>query len=409
MSVKNISSAILGVGVDDTTIDLFESQYPVPTGVSYNSYVIRDEKTAILDTVDARATDEWMANVTEALAGEKPAYLVVHHMEPDHGANVARLAALYPEMQVVGNAKTFQYMEQFFGPEAIAKERRVVVKDGESLSLGAHTLTFVFAPMVHWPEAMVTFDTTNGVLFSADAFGSFIALDGKLFADEVNFDRDWIDEARRYLTNIVGKYGPHIQLLLGKAGGILDQIRYICPLHGPVWRKDLGYFIDKYDKWSRYEPEVKGVLIVYASMYGNTEAAAQALAAKLCERGITDVALYDVSNTHVSYLIAESFKYSHIVLASVTYNLGIYPVMKSYLEDMKALNLQNRTFAIIENGSWACKSGDLMQAFIDEELKNMTVLNERLSLASSLQADKAAELDQLADALVESLQEDLEN
>ena len=197
--------------------------------------------------------------------------------------------------------------------------------------------------------------------------------------------------------------------LLGKAGGILDQIRYICPLHGPVWRKDLGYFIDKYDKWSRYEPEVKGVLIVYASMYGNTEAAAQALAAKLCERGITDVALYDVSNTHVSYLIAESFKYSHIVLASVTYNLGIYPVMKSYLEDMKALNLQNRTFAIIENGSWACKSGDLMQAFIDEELKNMTVLNERLSLASSLQADKAAELDQLADALVESLQEDLEN
>ena len=198
-------------------------------------------------------------------------------------------------------------------------------------------------------------------------------------------------------------------LQVGKAGGILDQIRYICPLHGPVWRKDLGYFIDKYDKWSRYEPEVKGVLIVYASMYGNTEAAAQALAAKLCERGITDVALYDVSNTHVSYLIAESFKYSHIVLASVTYNLGIYPVMKSYLEDMKALNLQNRTFAIIENGSWACKSGDLMQAFIDEELKNMTVLNERLSLASSLQADKAAELDQLADALVESLQEDLEN
>ena len=198
-------------------------------------------------------------------------------------------------------------------------------------------------------------------------------------------------------------------LQVGKAGGILDQIRYICPLHGPVWRKDLGYFIDKYDKWSRYEPEVKGVLIVYASMYGNTEAAAQALAAKLCERGITDVALYDVSNTHVSYLIAESFKYSHIVLASVTYNLGIYPVMKNFLEDMKALNLQNRTFALIENGSWACKSGDLMQKFIDEEMKNMTVLNERLSLASSLQADKAAELDQLADALVESLQEDLEN
>ncbi len=213
----------------------------------------------------------------------------------------------------------------------------------------------------------------------------------------------WLDEARRYLTNIVGKYGPHIQLLLGKAAGILDQIKYICPLHGPVWRENLGYFIDKYDKWSRYEPEVKGVMIAYASMYGNTEAAAQALAAKLCEKGITDVAVYDVSNTHVSYLISEAFKYSHIALASVTYNLGIYPVMKNFLEDMKALNMQNRTFALIENGSWACKSGDLMQKFIDEEMKNMTVLNERLSMASSLSGDKAAELETLADALAESV------
>ena len=404
MSMKKISEAILGVGVDDTTIDLFESQYPVPTGVSYNSYVILDEKTTILDTVDARATEPWLENLAEALGGCKPAYLVVSHMEPDHGANVAKLAALYPEMQVVGNAKTFQYMEQFFGAEAIAKERRVVVKDGESLSLGAHTLTFVFAPMVHWPEAMVTFDTTNGALFSADAFGTFGALDGKLFADEVNFDRDWIDDARRYLTNIVGKYGPHIQLLLKKAGTILDQIKYICPLHGPVWRKDLGYFIDKYDKWSRYEPEEKGVLIAYASMYGNTEAAAQALAAKLCERGITDVALYDVSNTHVSYLVSESFRLSHIVLASVTYNLGIYPVMHDYLMHLKGLNLQNRTFAIVENGSWAPKSGDLMQKFVDEELKNMTVINDRLSIASALHADKAADLESLADSIVESMQ-----
>lgn len=259
--------------------------------------------------------------------------------------------------------------------------------------------------MVHWPEAMVTFDTTNGVLFSADAFGSFIALDGKLFADEVDFDRDWIDEARRYLTNIVGKYGPHIQLLLKKAGGILDQIKYICPLHGPVWRKDLGYFIDKYDKWSRYEPEVKGVMIAYASMYGNTEGAAQALASRLCEKGCTDVAVYDVSNTHVSDLISEAFKYSHIVLASVTYNLGIYPVMHNFLMDMKALNLQKRTFALIENGSWACKSGDLMQKFIDEELKDMTVLNERLSIASSMGADKNVDLDALAEAIIESMKE----
>lgn len=253
---------------------------------------------------------------------------------------------------------------------------------------------------------MVTFDVTNGVLFSADAFGSFIALDGKLFADEVDFDRDWLDEARRYLVNIVGKYGPHIQLLLKKAGGIVDKIKYICPLHGPVWREDFGYFIDKYDKWSRYEPEEKGVMIAYASMYGNTEAAAQALASKLCEKGCTNVRVHDVSNTHVSYLISDAFKYSHIVLASVTYNLGIYPVMHNFLMDMKALNMQNRTFALIENGSWACKSGDLMQKFIDEELKNMTVLNERLSVASSMGADKAVELDMLADAIIDSMKEE---
>ena len=259
------------------------------------------------------------------------------------------------------------------------------------------------APMVHWPEAMVSFDMTNGVLFSADAFGTFIALDGKLFADEVNFDRDWLDEARRYLVNIVGKYGPHVQHLLKKATPILDKIKFIAPLHGPVWRKDFGYFIEKYDKWSRYEPEEKGVLIAYASMYGNTEGVAQSLASKLCEKGVTNVAVYDVSNTHVSYLISEAWKYSHIVLASPTYNLGIYPVMHNFLMDMKALNLQNRTFALIENGSWACKSGDLMQKFVDEELRNMTVLNERLTLASTMGNDKAAELEVLADAIVESV------
>ena len=397
MSVKKISEAILGVGVDDTTIDLFESQYPVPTGVSYNSYVILDEKTAILDTVDNRATESWLANLTEALAGRKPDYLVVSHMEPDHGANIARLTALYPEMQVVGNAKTFLYMDQFFGADAVAKERRVVVKDGESLSLGTHTLTFVLAPMVHWPEVMVSYESSEKVLFSADGFGRFGAV--------ARFDEnaDWASEARRYYLNIVGKYGPHIQLLLKKAGGVLDQIKYICPLHGPVWRKDLGWFIEKYDTWSRYAPETQGVLIVYASMYGNTENAAQALATSLCDKGMSKVAMYDVSSTHVSQLISEAFKYSHIVLASVTYNLGIYPAMHDFLMDMKALNLQNRTFAIIENGSWAVKSGDLMQKFVNDELKNMTVLNERLSLASSMGTDKRTELEALADAILESM------
>ena len=397
MSMKKISEAILGVGVDDTTIDLFESQYPVPTGVSYNSYVILDEKTTILDTVDARATEPWLENLAEALGGRKPAYLVVSHMEPDHGANIAKLAARYPAMQVVGNAKTFQYMEQFFGADAIAPERRVVVKDGESLSLGTHTLTFVFAPMVHWPEVMVSYESSEKVLFSADGFGRFGAV--------AKFDEnaDWASEARRYYLNIVGKYGPHIQLLLKKAGGVLDQIKYICPLHGPVWRKDLGWFIEKYDTWSRYAPETQGVLIVYASMYGNTENAAQALATSLCDKGMSKVAMYDVSSTHVSQLISEAFKYSHIVLASVTYNLGIYPAMHDFLMDMKALNLQNRTFAIIENGSWAVKSGDLMQKFVNNELKNMTVLNERLSLASSMGTDKRTELEALADAILESM------
>ena len=268
-----------------------------------------------------------------------------------------------------------------------------IVKEGDTRCFGAHTVTFVEAPMVHWPEAMVTYDTTNGVLFAADAFGSFGALDGKLFNDEVNFDRDWIDDARRYYTNIVGKYGPHVQALLKKASGI--DIKMICPLHGPVWRTDLGYLIDKYDKWSRYEPEEKGVLIVYASMYGNTENAARILATKLVEKGLTNIAVYDVSNTHVSYLISESFRYSHIVLASVTYNLGMYPLMHNYLMDMKALNLQKRKVAIMENGSWAVKSGTRMQDFL-EGMKQMEVLDTKLTISSALRDENLEEMDALA-------------
>ncbi len=399
--VREVTDKLYWVGANDHRLTLFENIHPIPKGVSYNSYLLLDKKTVLFDTVDWSACRQLIENM-EFLLGDKPLdYLLINHMEPDHGASIEEILLRWPKVKIISNDKAFLLMRQFGfhvdGHELIS------VKEGDTFSFGDHTVTFVAAPMVHWPEAMVTFDTTNGVLFSADAFGSFIALDGKLFADEVDFDRDWLDEARRYLTNIVGKYGPHIQLLLKKASGILDQIKFVCPLHGPVWRKDLGYFIDKYDKWSRYEPEEKGVLIVYASMYGNTEAAAQCLASKLCEKGVTNVAVYDVSNTHVSYLIAEAFKYSHIVLASVTYNLGIYPVMHNFLMDMKALNLQNRTFAVIENGSWAVKSGDLMSAFITDQLKNMTLLNERLSLASSLKEDKAAELENLANALVESV------
>lgn len=400
--VREVTKDLYWVGANDHRLHLFENIHPIPKGVSYNAYLLLDESTVLFDTVDWSACRQLLENLDHLLGGRTLDYLVINHMEPDHGASIEEILIRWPNVKIISTEKAFMFMRQF-GFEVDGHEL-IQVKEGDTYNFGGHTVTFVGAPMVHWPEAMVTFDMTNGALFSADAFGSFIALDGKLFADEVNFDRDWIDEARRYLTNIVGKYGPHIQMLLKKASGILDQIKFICPLHGPVWRKDLPYFIDKYDKWSRYEPEEKGVLIAYASMYGNTEAAAQALAARLCEKGVTNIAVYDVSNTHVSYLISEAFKYSHIVLASVTYNLGIYPVMHNFLMDMKALNLQNRTFAIIENGSWACKSGDLMQKFIDGEMKNMTILNERLSLASSLKSDKAAELEALADALVESLQ-----
>ncbi len=399
--VREVTKDLYWVGANDHRLNLFENIHPIPKGVSYNAYLLLDEKTVLFDTVDWSACRQLMENM-EYLLGNRPLdYLVINHMEPDHGACVEEILLRWPKVKIISTEKSFMFMRQF-GFQVDGHEL-IEVKEGDTYTFGTHTVTFVAAPMVHWPEAMVTFDVTNGVLFSADAFGTFIALDGKLFADEVNFDRDWLDEARRYFTNIVGKYGPHTQLLLKKASGILDKIKYICPLHGPVWRKDLGYFVEKYDKWSRYEPEVKGVMIAYASMYGNTEAAAQALAAKLCEKGLTNVTVYDVSNTHVSDLISDAFKYSHIVLASVTYNLGIYPVMHNFLMDMKALNLQNRTFALVENGSWACKSGDLMQKFIDEELKNMTVLNERLSMASSLHSDKAVELENLASALVESV------
>ena len=401
--VRNITEDLYWVGANDHRLHLFENIHPIPYGVSYNAYLLLDKETVLFDTVDWSACRQLLENLEHLLDGRPLDWLVVNHMEPDHGACVEQILLRYPDVKVISTEKAFMLMRQFgFHPD---QHECVTVAEGDTHCFGSHTVTFVAAPMVHWPEAMVTFDVTNGVLFSADAFGSFIALDGKLFADEVNFDRDWLDEARRYLVNIVGKYGPHIQLLLKKAGGIVDQIKYICPLHGPVWRKDFGYFIDKYDKWSRYEPEEKGVMIAYASMYGNTEAAAQALASKLCEKGCTNVKVHDVSNTHVSYLISDAFKYSHIVLASVTYNLGIYPVMHNFLMDMKALNMHNRTFALIENGSWACKSGDLMQKFINEELKDMTVLNERLSIASSMGADKNIELDALANAIIDSMNE----
>ena len=400
--VREVTDRLYWVGANDHRLTLFENIHPIPKGVSYNSYLLLDEKTVLFDTIDWSCCRQLVENVEHLLGDRALDYLVINHMEPDHGASLQEILIRWPQVKIISTEKAFMLMRQF--GFTVDGHEQIRVREGDTFCFGKHTVTFIAAPMVHWPEAMVTFDTTNGVLFSADAFGSFIALDGKLFADEVNFERDWLDEARRYYTNIVGKYGSHTQLLLKKAAGILDQIKWICPLHGPVWRKDIAWFVHKYDLWSRYEPEEKGVLIAYASMYGNTESAAQALAARLCEKGVTNVAVYDVSNTHVSTLIAETFRYSHLVLASVTYNLGIYPVMHNFLADMKALNVQNRTAAIVENGSWACKSGELMEQFVRTQMKNMTVLDRKLSLASSLPASKAGELEALADAIVESVQ-----
>ena len=397
--VRKVVDDLYWVGGNDHRLALFENIHPIPNGVSYNSYLLLDKKTVLFDTVDWDACRQFLENVEHVLNGRDLDYLVINHMEPDHGASIEEILLRYPKVKIISTEKSFLLMHQFgFNVDGRTEE----VKEGDTRCFGKHTITFVEAPMVHWPEAMVSFDVTNGVLFSADAFGSFGALDGKLFNDEVDFDRDWLDDARRYYTNIVGKYGPHVQALLKKAGTI--DIKVICPLHGPVWRNDFGYLLDKYDKWSRYEPEETGVLIAYASMYGNTESAAQVLAAKLVEKGVKNVVVHDVSNTHVSYLISDAFKYSHIVLASVTYNLGIYPVMHDFLMHMKALNMQKRTEGIIENGSWAPKSGSLMKDFLDNQMKQMSILNSEVSMISALNDNNKSEMDNLVDSIIDSME-----
>lgn len=395
--VRKITEDLYWVGGNDHRLALFENIHPIPRGVSYNSYVLLDKKAVLFDTVDWSICRQFIENI-QAVLGDRPLdYMVLNHVEPDHAACIEEIILRYPNIKILCTKKASMFMHQFGFP---IDDKVTEVKEGDTMSFGKHKVAFVAAPMVHWPEAMVTYDTTNGVLFSADAFGSFGALDGKLFNDEVNFDRDWIDDARRYYTNIVGKYGPQVQSLLKKASAL--DIKFICPLHGPVWRNNIGYFLDKYDKWSRYEPEEKGVMIVYASMYGNTEAAASNLAARLVEKGITNVVMYDVSKTHVSYLISETFKYSNIVLASVTYNLKIYPPMLNYLMDMKALNLQKRTFALIENGTWAPQSAKLMRELLDG-MKEMTILDSDMTISSSMKEDSKDSIDAIADNIIESM------
>ena len=394
---RKITEDLYYVGADDHRLALFENIHPIYHGVSYNSYVLLDESTVLFDTADWDVGQSFLENVTAALGGRELDYMIINHMEPDHAATIGEIILRWPKVKIVTTQKAMQMMSQF-GFDA---EGRVeVVKDGDSKSFGKHNITFVMAPMVHWPEVMVSFDTTDGILFSADAFGSFKALDGKLYADEVKFDAEWLDEARRYYTNIVGKFGMQVSTLLNKASKL--DIKMICPLHGPIWRKDLGYILDKYTKWASYTPEENGIMIVYASMYGHTENVAEALAAKLADKGYTNTRLYDVSSTHVSYLISDMFKYSHIVLASVTYNLGIFPPMHSFLADMKALNLQKRTAAILENGSWAPTAAKQIRQELSE-LKDMNILDVDTTIVSAAKDSDNEKLDRIVEELVKTL------
>ena len=379
-----ITNEIKYVGVNDRTIDLFEGQYVVPNGVSYNSYVIMDDKIAVFDTVDKRKTEDWLSNVENVLGGKKPDYLVISHMEPDHSASIDAFLKKYPSVTVVGNEKTFNIAERFFGD---IFKNKLVVKEGEELSLGKHNLKFVFAPMVHWPEGMFTYETTEKVLFSADAFGKFGALD---------VDEEWACEARRYYFNIVGKYGATVQSVLKKAAAL--DIKIICPLHGPVLNENLEYYIGKYNIWSSYQPEDKGVLIAYASIYGNTAKAAEQLAELLREKG-EKVAVADLARCDMAEAIEDAFRYDRLVTASVTYDGGLFPAMESFLSHLKAKNYQNRTVAFIENGSWAPMSGKLMRGFFDG-MKSITVIDKLVTVKSAVKDDTKEELKQLAAELV---------
>lgn len=397
-TTRKVAEDLYFVGGNDHRLALFENMHPIPRGVSYNSYLLLDEKTVLFDGVDWAITLDYVQNIERVLKGRTLDYIIVNHMEPDHCSAIEELMFRYPKLQIYSSEKSFMLMHQF---QYHVDGRINEIKEGDVLDFGKHKVTFVAAPMVHWPEVLMTYDITAGILFSADAFGSFGALDGAMFNDEVNFDRDWIDDARRYYTNIVGKYGPFVQAALKKAATV--DIKMICPLHGPVWRSDFGYLLDKYDKWSRYEPEDKGVVIVYGTMYGMTEYAAQALASTLHDKGLHNVKVYDVSNTHVSYLISEVFRASHLVVACPTFNLGLYPPIKNFLMDMQALNLQNRTVTLIENGSWAPQSGKLMHDFFENELKGMNILDAELSINSSLKEREVDDLEALADSIIESM------
>ena len=383
----NISDKIKYIGVDDTTLDLFESQYAVPDGVSYNSYVILDDKTAIMDTVDKRGMKDWENNLLNALDGRNADYVIIQHMEPDHAGSLARLIELFPEITVVGNAKTFVMINQFF--ENINIKNSLTVKEGDTLNLGSHTLTFVMAPMVHWPEVMVTYESSEKVLFSADGFGKFGAL-------SLTENADWACEARRYYFNIVGKYGAPVQTLLKKASAL--DIKTICPLHGPVLSDNLGYYLDLYNTWSSYQPESKGVFIAYASIHGNTAYAAEQFAEMLRNKGVDNVVITDLSRCDIAEAVEDAFRYDRLVLAAASYDAGVFPIMQDFLHHLQAKAFQNRTVGLIENGSWAPTAAKTMRNIL-ETMKNITIVEPVVTIKSVLKETDIPALDQLADAL----------
>jgi flavorubredoxin len=396
-STREIANGVHWVGASDRRIERFENLFPLSNGVAYNAYMILDDKTALLDTVDNAVGGQLMANVAHVLGGRPLDYLIINHMEPDHCASIGDIVRRYPEVCIVGNEKTFAFLAQYYGND-MAKNR-LVVAEGQRLSLGARTLQFFMTPMVHWPEVMMTYEEGDAILFSADAFGAFGAHNGNLFADEADFDELFLHEARRYYANIVGRYGAQVQAALKKLSPL--PLRMICPLHGPIWRENIEYFVSKYDLWSRYAPETPGVVLAYASMYGNTASVASALADKLAQRGVRDMRMYDASKTHASHIIADAWKYSHLVVAAPTYNMGLYPPMEGLLRDMAALGLKNRKAAVVGNHTWASAAAKRMQEML-EGMKGVEVLGV-VDVRSALHPEREHELDALAEVFTNSV------
>ena len=398
-SEVKIKDDIYWIGGDDRTASIFEGSFPLPEGVSYNSYIILDEKTCLLDTCDISISSKFWKNLRHALNGRQLDYLVINHMEPDHGAAIVQVLDTYPDVTVVGNSKTFDMLDNFY---QIQPKNKLEVKEYDELCLGKHTLRFVFAVMIHWPEVMFTYDIKDKILFSADAFGTFKTLSGALYSDEVDFDRDYLDEARRYYANIVGKYGSKVQSVFNKLENV--PIDMICPLHGPIWRNEnIGYIMEKYFLWSTYEPEEKGVVIGYSSMYGNTAAAVDKLAMLLKAKGVENITMYDVTRVHPSYVVGDAFRFSNIVLAAPTYNNNLHPTMSAVLEEMEIMAVQNRRYSVIGNGSWVPQAPKILEDRL-AAMKNMTKVGETLTIKSSLRPEQLAELDKLADDIVLSLQ-----